>query len=212
MTETTATAAEIPDQIGFGFAELLVLLSLNPGGASERSAHGLGLGEHLGNQLVFSAGASSLIARGFATLTEADELEVEGPVAAVADALSRGEYFVSVSLMTADSLDQITFVGTDDLAVLLQARGGLTWWAMAQRPEVSTAGAVLFIARSHLAQHAGGGVSLTPNGDAKAPKLLIKNTDGQWIMGTYTFGEETVEEIPVGEADLVKAIQGVFEA
>ena len=152
MTETTAAARStagqaFPDAIGFGFAELLVLLNLRPGPAAEASARALRLEKEFDDAALLSAGASSLVARGAATVEPGGELSVAGPVAAVTNALTEATKRVQINLLTADSVDNVLSVESPSYRILLQPRAYLSWFAMAQRPDSTPAEANFFIVR-----------------------------------------------------------------
>jgi hypothetical protein len=138
VTETTAaipgTPGDIyPDSVGFGFAELIVLLNLQRGPAATASAHALRLQHELEDPQLLSAGASSLVARGAATVEPGGELSVAGPVAAVTRALTSATRRMQLTLLTADSGDSVLSVESEKYRILLQPRAYLSWFAMAQR-------------------------------------------------------------------------------
>lgn len=213
MTSTAAdpvSAAETyPDQIGLGFAEVVTLLSLTPSDSVGSTAAALGLGEHLGSPIVVSSGASSLVAHGLATVTPDDEIEVTGPMAAIAHALGNAERVLELSLLTRDSLDRITFVEAADIAILLQQRAALTWWAMAQRADIPRSDALLFIIRKHLEQHPDGGASLSLHGDPVGRRLLVKRAAEGWTIGFHTPGTEEVADSTVDDTALLAAVTDI---
>ena len=213
MTSTAeqaqAPSTDSPDQIGLGFAELAALFAFQPGPSTESTAVALGLADQLGNELVVSAGASSLVARGFATATPDDELEVSGPIAALAQALGHTQQLVNLSLLTADSVDRLALLEAEGIGVLLQPRAFHTWWAMAQRPDLSASQAMLFIIRKHLEQNPDGGASLARPDDPQGRRLLVKAGPTGWTIGTYVPGTDAVDESPADDAALLAAIDDV---
>lgn len=213
MTSTAADTAPAPDtypdQIGLGFAEVIALISLAPGESAGTTAGTLGLGEHLRNPLVISAGASSLVAHGYASATPDDEIEVTGPLAAIALALGTAERILELSLLTPDSVDRIWFIEAAEIAILLQERGALTWWAMAQRADLPRSEAISFVIRKHLGQHPQSGVSLARPGDPSGRRLLVKGGAAPWAIGFYRPGIEEVEESPADDAALLAAISEI---
>lgn len=172
-----------PDSLGFGFAELLVLLSLRPGPAATSSAKALRLGQELDDASLISAGASSLVARGAATVAAGGELSVAGPVAAVTAALTEAGKRVQVNLLTADSVDNVLFIESADFRIMLQPRAYLSWFAMAQRPDITPAEAVFFIIRQHLQDNPAGGATVRLLEDPTDRQLLVKGSDGNWTVG-----------------------------
>ena len=188
MTETTtarppSAGQGFPDAIGFGFAELLVLLNLQRGPATEASAKALRLEGELDDASLLSAGASSMVARGLATVGGDKELSVDGPVAAVAHALTEADKLVQVNLLTADSVDNVLSVESPEYRILLQPRAYLSWFAMAQRPEVSPAEAIFFIVRKHLEDNPAGGATVRLLQDGAEKQLLVKRSGQGWAVG-----------------------------
>ena len=207
--QTQTPSTDSPDQIGLGFAELAALFAFQPGPSTESTAAALGLADQLGNELVVSAGASSLVARGLATATPDEELEVSGPVAALAQALGHAERVMNLSLLTADSIDRLALVEAEGIGILLQPRAFNTWWAMAQSPDVSAAEAMLFIIRKHLEQNPDGGAALGRPDDPQGRRLLVKRGGSAWTVGTYVPEADAVDELPADDAALLAAIDRV---
>jgi len=188
VTETTTAPSSTsgqgyPDAIGFGFAELLVLLNLKRGPASEASAAALRLQDELDDASLLSAGASSLVARGAATVGPGGELSVAGPVAAVTHALTEATKRVQVNLLTADSVDNVLSVESAEYRILLQPRAYLSWFAMAQRPGSTPAEANFFIVRKHLEDNPSGGATIRLLQDGAAKQLLVKRSGQGWAVG-----------------------------
>ncbi|HEU4666816.1 MAG TPA: hypothetical protein VFS79_04065 [Arthrobacter sp.] len=203
MTET-ATAARstaeqaFPDAIGFGFAELLVLLNLRRGPGAEASAKALRLEGELDDASLLSAGASSLVARGAATVEPGGELSVAGPVAAVTSALAEATKRVQINLLTADSVDNVLSVESAAYRILLQPRAYLSWFAMAQRPDSTPAEANFFIVRKHLEDNPSGGATIRLLVDGAEQQLLVKRSGKGWAVG-YGFIDAPAE--PIREID-----------
>lgn len=172
MTETTTAGTTYPDAIGFGFAEIATLASMRGGDAAMSSAEALRVAEYLNNQELVTAGASSLVARGLATVEDDGELSVSGPTAAVATALSSATRRMEISLLTADGGDSVIGIESPDIHLLFQPRAYLTWWAMAQRSDLSAAEANLFIVKEHLRVNPqGGGNDPPPRGGQRLDSL-----------------------------------------
>ncbi|TLM85846.1 hypothetical protein [Pseudarthrobacter sp. NamE5] len=203
MTETTTAAPSaaqesFPDAIGFGFAELLVLLNLRRNPAAEESARALRLERELDDASLLSAGASSLVARGAATAGPGGELSVKGPVAAVASALTGATRRVQINLLTADSTDNVLSVESPEYRILLQPRAYLSWFAMAQRPDTTPAEANFFIIRKHLEDNPAGGATIRLLQDGAGKQLLIKRNGTDWTVGygVPDAPSEPIQEIP----------------
>ena len=201
MTETTTTARSstaqgFPDAIGFGFAELLVLLNLRRGPGAEASAKALRLEGELDDAALLSAGASSLVARGAATVEPGGELSVAGPVAAVTNALTEATKRVQINLLTANSVDNVLSVESSSYRILLQPRAYLSWFAMAQRPDSTPAEANFFIVRKHLEDNPAGGATIRLLEDGADTQLLIKRGSQGWTVG---YGAIDAPSKPIAE-------------
>jgi hypothetical protein len=201
VTETTTAPASAsgqevyPDAIGFGFAELIALLNLQHGPAATASAEALRVANELEDPMILSAGASSLVARGAATVEPDGTLSVSGPVAAVTRALTSAERRMEITLLTPDSADSVLTVESPEFRILLQPRAFLSWFAMAQDPQISAAEANFFIMRKHLEDHPDGGATLKRLDDQQANQLLLKRSGGSWSLGYSGQGTGAIEEI-----------------
>jgi hypothetical protein len=217
MTETTTTAASavqqgFPDAIGFGFAELLVLLNIRRGPAAEASARALRLEKELDDASLLSAGASSLVARGAATAGPGGELSVDGPVAAVTHALTEATKRVQINLLTADAVDNVLSVESPEYRILLQPRAYLSWFAMAQRPDATPAEANFFIVRKHLEDNPAGGATLRLLANGADKQLLIKRNGQDWTVGYGTIDApaEPIREVSgLNDAQVLDHIRSI---
>ncbi len=205
MTQATSTAdiaadQGFPDAIGFGFAELVALLNLARGDASTASAAALRIQDELDDDKILFAGASSLVARGYAKVGSAGELSISGPVAAVTHALSTATRRMQIGLFTADSADSVITVDAPDFHIILQPRAYLTWFAMAQKPGISAAEGDFWIMRKHLLDNPAGGASIKRLEDPSGTELLLKRVGDSWTIGYTTASPEDIAEI-TGLAD-----------
>lgn len=195
MTENATEATAIPDAIGFGFAEITTLASLRGGEAAALSAEALRVGGYLSDTDMVSAGASSLVARGLAKAESDGLLSVAGPTAAVAAVLSSASRRMEISLLTADGGDSVICMESEDIHLLFQPRAYFTWWAMAQRPDVSAAEANFLVIKQHLHTHPQGGATLRRREDPTGQTLYVKKgTDGSWTTGTATTPQKDIAE------------------
>ena len=176
MTETTSQA--IPDAIGYGFAEMAALASLRGGDAAVLSAEALRVGNYLGDTDMVSAGASSLVARGLATAESDGLLAVAGPTAAVAAVLSSASRRMEISLLTVEGSDSVIAMENEDIHLLFQPRSYFTWWAMAQRPDVTAAEANFAVIRQHLHNNPQGGATIRRREELTGQTLYVKNGGG----------------------------------
>ncbi|MFC4395033.1 MULTISPECIES: hypothetical protein [Micrococcaceae] len=211
MTEITTEAATIPDAIGYGFAEMVTLASLEGGEAAVLSAEALRVDGYLDNTDMVSAGASSLVARGLAKAENDGLLSVSGPTAAVAALLSSAIRRIEISLLTAEGGDSVVFMENDDIHLLFQPRAYFTWWAMAQRPDVTAPEANLMVIKQHLDSNPGGGATLRRREDPTGQTLYVKKGGhGTWTTGTADSRQENIAETKdVNEAFLLDQIRAI---
>ena len=211
MTETATEATAIPDAIGFGFAEIATLASLRGGEAAALSAEALRVGDYLGDTDMVSAGASSLVARGLAEAESDGLLSVAGPTAAVAAVLSSASRRMEISLLTADGGDSVIFMESEDIHLLFQPRAYFTWWAMAQRPDVTAAEANLMVIKEHLSSHPQGGATLRRREEPTGRTLYVKKgSDGLLVIGTSTTEQQDIAETPgLDDAALLDQIRTI---
>jgi hypothetical protein len=209
MTETTAQA--IPDAIGYGFAEMAALASLRGGDAAVLSAEALRVGNYLGDTDMVSAGASSLVARGLATAESDGLLAVAGPTAAVASVLSSASRRMEISLLTAEGGDSVIAMESEDIHLLFQPRSYFTWWAMAQRPDVTAAEAHFMVIRQHLHSHPQGGATIRRREEPTGQTLYVKNGGGgSWTIGTANAQQkDIVETTGLDDAALLDQIRTI---
>jgi hypothetical protein len=197
VTETITEPADsrdsqYPDSIGFGFAEIITLLNLHRGEAATATAHALRVGDELDDIRIISAGASSLVARGFATVEPDGELSVAGPVAAVTSALTSAIRRMEISLLVPGSGDSVLSVESEDYQIILQPRAYFTWFAMAQNPDISAAEANFFVMRKHLSDNPAGGATILRREDPAKRRLLLKHGIGGWSVGFINQGDDEV--------------------
>ena len=193
MTETTSQA--IPDAIGYGFAEMAALASLRGGDAAVLSAEALRVGNYLGDTDMVSAGASSLVARGLATAESDGLLAVAGPTAAVAAVLSSASRRMEISLLTVEGSDSVIAMENEDIHLLFQPRSYFTWWAMAQRPDVTAAEANFAVIRQHLHNNPQGGATIRRREELTGQTLYVKNGGGgSWTIGTANAQQKDIVE------------------
>lgn len=214
MTETMASAEQqenpYPDAIGFGFAEMAALLNLAPGAAATASAAALRIKDEATDTRMVAAGASSLVARGLAVADPDGVLSVSGPVAAVTHALTSAIRRVELSLLAPDSSDSVLLVESADAAILLQPRSHLTWFAMAQRPDLDAAETTFFIVRTHVDAHPDGGVIVRNLETPEADELLIKRTDAAWVVARKVPGVNALDtESGLLDHDVLDRIRAV---
>lgn len=211
MTETTTETASISDAIGYGFAEMVTLASLQGGDAAVLSAEALRVDGYLNNTDMVSAGASSLVARGLAKAESDGLLSVSGPTAAVAALLSSASRRIEISLLTAEGGDSVIGMEGGGIHLLFQPRAYFTWWAMAQRPDVTAAEANFMVIKKHLRDNPQGGATLRRREDPKGQTLYVKSGgDQSWTIGISTPQQADITETRgVDDAGLLHHIQTI---
>ncbi len=194
--DNTSSAGEqgFPDSIGFGFAELIALLNLQKGEEANKSGAALRLETEMKETTLISAGASSLVARGLATVVADGELAVSGPVAAITSALTTPAKRVQIDLLTEERIDNVLSVESKDYSILLQPRAYFSWFAMAQKPELTTAEANFYIVRKHVEDNPTGGAAVSLlEGEAKV-RLLVKAEGDTWTVATNNPDGSVIDE------------------
>ncbi|HEY8752397.1 MAG TPA: hypothetical protein VIM40_01915 [Arthrobacter sp.] len=210
MTGTTTEGTTHPDAIGFGFAEIATLASMRGGDAAQSSAEALRVAEYVNNPEFVTAGASSLVARGLATVEGDGELSVAGPTAAVATALSSATRRMEISLLTADGGESVIGVESPDIHLLFQPRAYFTWWVMAQRPDLSAAEANLFVIKEHLRLNPQGGATIRRREEASGLTLYVKQGQGSWTVGLSNASEDNIaQSTGLDDAALLAQIRSI---
>jgi hypothetical protein len=205
---------DYPEQIGLGFAEILALLALDGGESAPATAELLGIEEFARLPEVVSAGASSLVAHGYAHVGPSGELSVEGPMAGIATALGRAERRMDLTLESPEWTDRIILLEAPGIAVLLRPRAYSTWWALPQRIDLSPAEATLALVRGHLAERPGGRVLVERHDVGRGYALSVRRAgrnagDGAWLLGIKPPGADAATEEPGDDATLLAALRAV---
>ena len=198
------------DVIGFGVGEFAYLLNVFEGTARDRSVSVFRAQDMVDDLTLSTAGASSLMARGLATIDDDGDLGVTGVAAAVATALGQATRWTEVSLLTADTMDNVVLVEAPAVALMLQPRLLGTWFVFAQDPGITSAEATLRLVRQHAEQNAGGSayfVFKTPDAEHH---LLVRreDEDGTWTTGIPDLASDTVAEtVGLDDSALLRAIE-----
>ena len=196
------------DVIGFGVGEFAYLLNVFEGPAHDRSVSVFRAEEMIDDVTLSTAGASSLLARDMATIGADGELGVKGVAAAVAAALGQATRWTEISLLTADSMDNVAFVEAPDVAIMLQPRLLGTWFVFAKDPALSSAEATLRIVQQHVAENPEGSAYFVFKTLDSEQHLLVRREGKSWTTGTPDFDKDEVAEMPgLDDAGLLAAIE-----
>jgi hypothetical protein len=196
------------DVIGFGVGEFAYLLNVFEGPARDRSVSVFRAEEMIDDVTLSTAGASSLLARDLATVDDGGNLGVKGVAAAVATALGQATHWTEISLLTADTMDNVAFVEAADVAMMLQPRLLGTWFVFAKDPALSSAEAILRIAQQHITDNPGGSAYLVLKTLDSEQHLLVRRDGNSWTTGTPDFDKDEVAETPgLDDAGLLAAIE-----
>ena len=196
------------DVIGFGVGEFAYLLNVFEGPARDRSVSVFRAEEMIDDVTLSTAGASSLLARDMATIDADGELGVKGVAAAVATALGQAKRWTEISLLTADSMDNVAFVEAPDVAIMLQPRLLGTWFVFAKDPALSSAEATLRIVQQHVAENPEGSAYFVFKTLDSEQHLLVRREGKSWTTGTPDFDKDEVAEMPgLDDAGLLAAIE-----
>jgi hypothetical protein len=191
MTDQTTHEASPP--IGFGYAEIAYLLKRMSTPEAVMSARVLRLSEEMESGSVPVAGASSLLARGYAEIAD-DDLEVADAALPVAYALGRATLWTEISLMQGNITDTVVHVESDPVCLLMQPRMLMTWFVFAQDPDVSGPDAELEIIEEHVRQHPQGTAIVRARVSDGSAVLLVRPDGLGWAVGTLSAGNEDVVE------------------
>lgn len=196
------------DVIGFGVGEFAYLLNVFEGPARDRSVSVFHAEEMVDDVTLSTAGASSLLARDLATVDDNGDLGVKGVAAAVATALGRATRWTEISLLTAETMDNVAFVEGPDVAIMLQPRLLGTWFVFAKDPSLSSAEATLRIVQQHISEHPGGSAYFVFKTLDSEQHLLVRREDDTWTTGVPDFDKDEVAETAgLDDAALLAAIE-----
>ncbi len=84
----------------------------------------------------------------------------------MAAVLSSASRRMEISLLTADGGDSVICMESEDVHLLFQPRAYFTWWAMAQRPDVTAAEANMMVINAASAHSSAGRSYTSPPGGA----------------------------------------------
>ncbi len=182
MDLTSTSQPESAESYGFGFAEVAYLLRSSSTVQARKSAAVLRLTEELDSDQLCIAGASSLLARGFAS-AKGEDIELEGPAVVLAYAMGQATRWTEISLMTGESIDTVVHVESDKVKVLLQPRTLSTWFAFAQDPTIDGAVAEMDIIEEHVRQTKTGTAYVLSRTQDAEDHLMIRPDAGAWAVG-----------------------------
>jgi hypothetical protein len=196
------------DVIGFGVGEFAYLLNVFEGPARDRSVAVFRAEEMVDDVSLSTAGASSLLARDLATVDHDGNLGVKGVAAAVATALGQATRWTEISLLTAETMDNVAFIEAPDVAIMLQPRLLGTWFVFAKDPALSSAEATLRIFQQHVAENPGGSAYFVFKTLDSERHLLVRREDETWTTGVPDFDKDDVAEMAgLDDAALLAAIE-----
>lgn len=196
------------DVIGFGVGEFAYLLNVFEGPARDRSVSVFRAGDMVDDTTLSTAGASSLMARDMATINAEGDLGVTGVAAAVATALGQATRWTEISLLTADTMDNVALVEAPGVALMLQPRLLGTWFVFAQDPSISSAEATLRVLRQHVEENPEGSAYLVLKTLDSEKNLLVRREGDSWVTGIPDFDTDEVAESPgLDDAGLLRAIE-----
>lgn len=181
------------EAIGFGYAEIAYLLKRMATPSSVMTATVLRLIEEVNSEVVVFAGASSLLGREFATVSD-DDIEILDAAVPVSYAMGRATLWTEISLMESDISDTIVHVESDPVSLLMQPRTLNTWFAYAQDPDLSGPQAQLDVVREHIRQHPEGTAMLRARIDGDDSVLLVRPDGDGYAVGRIVPGEDAVAE------------------
>ena len=206
--ETTQEPRLGVDVIGFGVGELAYLLNVFEGPSRDRSVSVFRAEELVEDSTLNTAGASSLLARDLAVVSDDDQVGVKGVAAAVATAMGHATRWTEMSLLTEDSMDNVVLIEAPEVALMLQPRALGTWFAFAQDPTIGSAEAILRVLRQHVEEHPGGTAYLVFKTLQEEKHLLVRRDGNGWATGVPDFAtDEVAESAPLDDAGLLAGIE-----
>lgn len=190
---TSIESTDSPDTaVGFGFAEIAYLIRRFDTDSARKSAQVLRLEEEVQSDPICIAGGSSLLGRGFASVD--DDLELEGPAAPTAYALSKADRWTEISLVDGERTDTVVHVESDKVSLLMQPRTLSTWFVFAQDPDVDGADAELSIIEEHTRTHPDGTAFIRVKTISAEDHLLIRPDSGGWAVAKVVDPSTDVDE------------------
>lgn len=202
------TAADT--SVGFGVAEMAYLVQLQDTQESHASATWLRLTEESGNAQLVSAGLSSLIARGMATV-DGTSVTFDPKVDAVAYILAHASRWTQLDLLIdAQRADSVLHAESGQLSLIFQPRTMMSWFVLPQEPRFSNEAAMAFIVRQHLQQYPEGGVKVRTGRLDSPQQLLIRKDPRGWAHAIATgdvVGPEELAGTGDGLADVLKVFR-----
>jgi hypothetical protein len=181
------------DMVGFGAGEFAYLLNVLHGPASDKSVEVFRAADAVSDPVLLSAGASSLLARGYAEV-EDEELGVSGVAAAVASCLGEATQWTEITLMTPESMDSVIQVESPTARLMFQPRLLATWFVFAQDPAKSPGRVTAEIVRQHALETQGGSASLTVRTLDDERRLLVRPDGGSWTVGVPDLENDRVAQ------------------
>lgn len=198
------TPTSQPESYGFGFAEIAYLLRSSSTTQARKTAAVLRLTDELDSEQMCTAGASSLLARGFAS-AKGEDIELEGPAMVLAYAMGQATRWTEISLMTGDSIDTVVHVESDKVKVLLQPRTLATWFVFAQDPALDGAVAEMDIIEEHVRRTGTGTAYVLSRSLNAEDHLMLRPDSGAWAVGQAKDPAADVVELTGLSADDVLA-------
>lgn len=191
MTTSTDLTDSPDTAVGFGFAEIAYLIRRSDTDAARKSGQVLRLEEEVQSSSICIAGGSSLLGRGFASVD--DDLELEGPAAPTAYALSKAVRWTEISL-DGEKTDTVVHVESDKVSLLMQPRTLATWFVFAQDPEIDGADAQLSLIEEYNRNHPGGTAFIRVKSLSGEDHLLIRPDGLGWAVAKVIDPAKDVQE------------------
>lgn len=212
MDQTSTSSAETVESYGFGFAEIAYLLRSTSTARARKTAAVLRLSEELDSDQLCIAGASSLLARGFAS-ANGEDIDLEGPAMVLAYALGQANRWTEISLISGDSIDTVVHVESDKVKVLLQPRMLSTWFAFAQDSAVDGAAAELELIEEHVRQTKTGTAYVLSRTLDLEDHVMIRPDSGAWAVGRVEDpAADVVERTGLSTEDVLQSLSGLRDA
>lgn len=139
--------------VQFGIAEVSYLLSLGKSEGSARSREALKINDQYFSTAMVGAGASSLLARGFASVT-GDDIDLTGPSQMLAYAFGTAQRWTEMALLGTEEVEAALYIQAPGISVFLQPAALGVWAALFKLPEASDADMLKLIIDTKLSSDA----------------------------------------------------------
>ncbi len=195
--------AQLDAYVGFGVAEVAYVLARRESPAAQAIVSLLALDEAYFDDIVLAAGASSLVARGFAIPQGDDGAtdELRGPAAVLEYVLSMATRWTRIAFVGPAETDIAFFVEAPELAVLVQPRAVGTWWVLTKQPDIAAGTMLDLLVTEHVETDPATTASFETSTTEHSGALFLRRRGDDWEAspGASTNGDPHVDVVPAAD-------------